>query len=120
MPKLLVCGGSKPLEKVVQMTLVIKLSTFANGLWWPANRENAEKVVPKFEGLEEFGGDVVMHAYDYKSGESYSGKHVLVVGCGTLGMEVVKIYIKIENKKEKESGSGKRLWATSCDQETLN
>jgi pantothenate kinase type III len=105
MPKLLVCGGSKPIEKVVQTTLAIKLSTFAGGSWWPANRENAEKVVPKFEGLEEFGGDVVMHAYDYKSGESYSGKHVLVVGCGTLGMEVVKIYIKIENKKEKESGS---------------
>jgi indole-3-pyruvate monooxygenase len=52
-----------------------------------ATGENAEKVVPEFEGLEEFGGDV-MHACDYKSGESYSGKRVLVVGCGNSGMEV--------------------------------
>jgi indole-3-pyruvate monooxygenase len=52
-----------------------------------ATGENAEKVVPEFEGLEEFGGDV-MHTCDYKSGESYSGKRVLVVGCGNSGMEV--------------------------------
>ena len=44
--------------------------------------------MPEFEGLEEFGGNVVIHACDYKSGKSYSGKRVLVVGCGTLGMEV--------------------------------
>ncbi|XP_059632268.1 probable indole-3-pyruvate monooxygenase YUCCA3 [Cornus florida] len=52
-----------------------------------ATGENAEKVVPEFEGLEDFGGHV-MHACDYKSGESYKGKHVLVVGCGNSGMEV--------------------------------
>ncbi|XP_059447498.1 probable indole-3-pyruvate monooxygenase YUCCA7 [Corylus avellana] len=52
-----------------------------------ATGENAEKVVPEFEGLKEFGGDV-MHACDYKSGESYGGKRVLVVGCGNSGMEV--------------------------------
>ncbi|KAE8039141.1 hypothetical protein FH972_011581 [Carpinus fangiana] len=60
MLKLLVYGGSKPIEKVVQTTLAIKLSTFADGSWWLANGENAEKVVPEFEGLEEFGGDDVM------------------------------------------------------------
>jgi indole-3-pyruvate monooxygenase len=42
------------------------LSTFAGCSWWPANDENAKKVVPEFEGLEEFGGDIVMHACDYK------------------------------------------------------
>ncbi|KAK9288540.1 hypothetical protein L1049_016999 [Liquidambar formosana] len=52
-----------------------------------ATGENAEKVVPEFEGLQEFGGHV-MHACDYKSGENYRGKHVLVVGCGNSGMEV--------------------------------
>ncbi|XP_050887847.1 probable indole-3-pyruvate monooxygenase YUCCA3 isoform X1 [Lathyrus oleraceus] len=52
-----------------------------------ATGENAEKVVPEFEGLNDFGGHV-MHACDYKSGESYSGKKVLVVGCGNSGMEV--------------------------------
>ena len=49
--------------------------------------ENAEKVVPQFEGLEDFCGDV-LHASDYKSGEMYRGKRVLVVGCGNSGMEV--------------------------------
>ncbi|KAL2463237.1 putative indole-3-pyruvate monooxygenase YUCCA3 [Forsythia ovata] len=52
-----------------------------------ATGENAEKVVPEFEGLQEFGGNV-LHACDYKSGEAYQGKSVLVVGCGNSGMEV--------------------------------
>ncbi|XP_065862923.1 probable indole-3-pyruvate monooxygenase YUCCA3 [Euphorbia lathyris] len=52
-----------------------------------ATGENAEKVVPEFDGMEEFSGDVI-HACDYKSGESHRGKRVLVVGCGNSGMEV--------------------------------
>ncbi|KAG6597323.1 putative indole-3-pyruvate monooxygenase YUCCA3, partial [Cucurbita argyrosperma subsp. sororia] len=52
-----------------------------------ATGENSEKVVPEFEGMEEFGGHV-MHACDYKSGEAYHGKRVLVVGCGNSGMEI--------------------------------
>ncbi|KAA8548909.1 hypothetical protein F0562_000593 [Nyssa sinensis] len=52
-----------------------------------ATGENAEKVVPEFEGLDDFGGHVT-HACDYKSGEDYRGKQVLVVGCGNSGMEV--------------------------------
>ncbi|XP_052196425.1 probable indole-3-pyruvate monooxygenase YUCCA7 [Diospyros lotus] len=52
-----------------------------------ATGENAEKVVPEFEGLLEFGGNVT-HVCDYKSGEAYKGKKVLVVGCGNSGMEV--------------------------------
>ncbi|CAH8389313.1 unnamed protein product [Eruca vesicaria subsp. sativa] len=52
-----------------------------------ATGENAEKVVPEFEGLEDFGRDV-LHAGDYKSGERYRGKQVIVVGCGNSGMEV--------------------------------
>ncbi|KAG8369746.1 hypothetical protein BUALT_Bualt14G0045800 [Buddleja alternifolia] len=52
-----------------------------------ASGENAEKVVPELEGLHDFGGNV-MHACDYKSGEDFRGKHVLVVGCGNSGMEV--------------------------------
>ncbi|KAJ6420922.1 hypothetical protein OIU84_028328 [Salix udensis] len=52
-----------------------------------ATGENAEKVLPEFEGLQDFGGHV-MHACDYKSGESFHGKRVLVVGCGNSGMEV--------------------------------
>ncbi|KAL7597299.1 probable indole-3-pyruvate monooxygenase YUCCA7 [Lactuca sativa] len=52
-----------------------------------ATGENAEKVVPEFEGLDEFAGRV-MHACDYKSGEAFEGERVLVVGCGNSGMEV--------------------------------
>ncbi|CAN6551938.1 unnamed protein product [Malus baccata var. baccata] len=52
-----------------------------------ATGENSEKVVPEFEGLEEFKGNVV-HACDYKSGVAYHGQQVLVVGCGNSGMEV--------------------------------
>ncbi|XP_060174869.1 probable indole-3-pyruvate monooxygenase YUCCA8 [Lycium barbarum] len=52
-----------------------------------ATGENAEKVVPNIEGLKEFGGEVI-HACDYKSGEKFSGKKVLVVGCRNSGMEI--------------------------------
>lgn len=52
-----------------------------------ASGENAEKNAPEFEGLHEFNGNVV-HAGDYKTGEAYRGKRVLVVGCGNSGMEV--------------------------------
>ncbi|KAL6340329.1 hypothetical protein AAG906_040766 [Vitis piasezkii] len=52
-----------------------------------ATGENAERVVPDIEGLGAFGGNV-MHACEYKSGETFRGKRVLVVGCGNSGMEV--------------------------------
>ncbi|KAG2719405.1 hypothetical protein I3760_03G264600 [Carya illinoinensis] len=52
-----------------------------------ATGENAECVMPDIEGLVEFGGDVT-HVCEYKSGEKFEGKKVLVVGCGNSGMEV--------------------------------
>ncbi|PKA47696.1 putative indole-3-pyruvate monooxygenase YUCCA3 [Apostasia shenzhenica] len=52
-----------------------------------ATGENAMKVVPEIEGLAEFRGSVT-HVCDYKSGEVFAGKRVLVVGCGNSGMEV--------------------------------
>lgn len=52
-----------------------------------ATGENAERFVPDIEGLREFGGEV-LHTSDYKSGEKFHGKTVLVVGCGNSGMEV--------------------------------
>ncbi|KAA8543438.1 hypothetical protein F0562_021067 [Nyssa sinensis] len=52
-----------------------------------ATGENAECVVPEIEGLNEFEGEL-MHASEYKSGAKFSGKQVLVVGCGNSGMEL--------------------------------
>lgn len=52
-----------------------------------ATGENAECVVPDIEGLTDFNG-LVMHACEYKSGEKFRGKRVLVVGCGNSGVEV--------------------------------
>lgn len=52
-----------------------------------ATGENAERVMPEIEGLSEFCGDV-SHACEYKSGEKFAGKKVVVVGCGNSGMEV--------------------------------
>ncbi|KAG9154987.1 hypothetical protein Leryth_012168 [Lithospermum erythrorhizon] len=52
-----------------------------------ATGENAERVVPEIDGLQDFQGEII-HACDYKSGKSYEGKKVLVVGCGNSGMEV--------------------------------
>ncbi|KAL8107104.1 indole-3-pyruvate monooxygenase YUCCA6-like [Apium graveolens] len=52
-----------------------------------ATGENAEAVVPKIRGMEEFSGPIV-HTSSYKSGDAFGGKKVLVVGCGNSGMEV--------------------------------
>ncbi|KAL6502933.1 putative indole-3-pyruvate monooxygenase YUCCA5 [Orobanche hederae] len=52
-----------------------------------ATGENAEGVVPEIDGLGDFGGEVI-HSCDYRSGENFRGKKVLVVGCGNSGMEV--------------------------------
>ncbi|KAL5672259.1 hypothetical protein ACJX0J_016565, partial [Zea mays] len=52
-----------------------------------ATGENAEPVVPDMPGIHNFKGQV-MHSCDYRSGESFQGKKVLVVGCGNSGMEV--------------------------------
>ena len=52
-----------------------------------ASGENAEAVTPPMEGLRDFKGPV-FHSSDYKSGAHYSGKKVLVVGCGNSGMEI--------------------------------
>ncbi|KAG1358627.1 indole-3-pyruvate monooxygenase YUCCA8 [Cocos nucifera] len=52
-----------------------------------ASGENAEPVVPKLKGREEFKGSV-LHSSEYKNGKAYMGKRVLVVGCGNSGMDL--------------------------------
>ncbi|KAI4963530.1 hypothetical protein ZWY2020_011410 [Hordeum vulgare] len=52
-----------------------------------ATGENAERVIPDLDGADSFKGPVT-HVSEYKSGEPYKGKRVLVVGCGNSGMEV--------------------------------
>jgi putative flavoprotein involved in K+ transport len=45
------------------------------------------KVLPSFAGAETFGGPIV-HSADYGSGQSFSGRRVLVVGIGNSGAEI--------------------------------
>ncbi|XP_071907714.1 indole-3-pyruvate monooxygenase YUCCA2-like [Coffea arabica] len=52
-----------------------------------ATGENAEEIVPDFEGMDKFLGPVV-HTSSYRRGDCFQGKSVLVVGCGNSGMEV--------------------------------
>uniref|UniRef100_A0A0D9UYH1 Flavin-containing monooxygenase n=1 Tax=Leersia perrieri TaxID=77586 RepID=A0A0D9UYH1_9ORYZ len=52
-----------------------------------ATGENAEPVVPEIEGAGRFRGQI-MHSSEYRNGEGYAGKRVLVVGCGNSAMEV--------------------------------
>lgn len=49
--------------------------------------ENAECVIPEFDGLDDFNGNI-SHVSEYKCGERYCGEKVLVVGCGNSGMEI--------------------------------
>ncbi|RLM69307.1 hypothetical protein C2845_PM17G13810 [Panicum miliaceum] len=52
-----------------------------------ASGENSAANIPMIPGLHEFAGETI-HSSRYKSGASYSGKNVLVVGCGNSGMEI--------------------------------
>ncbi|KAM0914039.1 hypothetical protein ACQ4PT_011747 [Festuca glaucescens] len=52
-----------------------------------ASGENSEENIPVISGLENFPG-VAIHSSEYKSGISYSGRNVLVVGSGNSGMEI--------------------------------
>ncbi|WMV37408.1 hypothetical protein MTR67_030793 [Solanum verrucosum] len=52
-----------------------------------ATGENNEGYIPKAVGIENFNGEII-HSSDYKSGEKYKDKKVLVVGSGNSGMEI--------------------------------
>jgi NADPH-dependent glutamate synthase beta subunit-like oxidoreductase len=52
-----------------------------------ATGKYAKKRLPRWPGIEDFGGRVV-HSLDYRTGRDYAGKRVLVVGAGNTGTEV--------------------------------
>ncbi|KAE8766589.1 putative oxidoreductase czcO-like protein [Hordeum vulgare] len=52
-----------------------------------ASGENSAENIPMIPGLQSFSGDVI-HSSSYKSGKSYSGMNVLVIGSGNSGMEI--------------------------------
>lgn len=53
-----------------------------------ATGENSQGVIPEIPGLaERFDGEY-LHSSEYKNGEKFAGKHVLVVGSGNSGMEI--------------------------------
>ncbi|KAL0389582.1 UNVERIFIED_CONTAM: putative indole-3-pyruvate monooxygenase YUCCA10 [Sesamum calycinum] len=52
-----------------------------------ATGETCDPKIPKVEGLESFGGEI-LHSTEYKNGEKFKGKRVLVVGSGNSGMEI--------------------------------
>ncbi|XP_034570033.1 probable indole-3-pyruvate monooxygenase YUCCA10 [Setaria viridis] len=52
-----------------------------------ASGENSAENIPVIPGLHCFTGETI-HSSRYKSGATYLGKNVLVVGCGNSGMEI--------------------------------
>ncbi|MGH2761183.1 MAG: flavin-containing monooxygenase, partial [Thermoleophilaceae bacterium] len=52
-----------------------------------ATGHNHTPVIPDWPGLEGFTGDLV-HSKDYRDGERYHGRDVLVVGSGNTGAEI--------------------------------
>ncbi|XP_052211016.1 probable indole-3-pyruvate monooxygenase YUCCA10 [Diospyros lotus] len=52
-----------------------------------ATGETSDAFTPEVEGLSDFTGEVI-HSTEFKSGDKYRGKRVLVVGSGNSGMEI--------------------------------
>lgn len=49
---------------------------------------NRQPFIPEWPGIDEFEGEV-SHSREYRDGEPYVGKRVLVVGTGNTGAEIV-------------------------------
>lgn len=75
-------------EKTMEEATVTTVTEYVCRWLVVATGENAEVVVPEFEGSKEFGEEKIVHTSLYKSGEEFRGKRVLVVGSGNSGMEV--------------------------------
>ncbi|KAH9311081.1 hypothetical protein KI387_026116, partial [Taxus chinensis] len=74
--------------RVITMCSLEKLEKIYSGRFLVvATGENNEKFVPDLPGIETFEGSVI-HSSEYKSGEGFKDKKVLVVGCGNSGMEI--------------------------------
>jgi putative flavoprotein involved in K+ transport len=52
-----------------------------------ATGKNARPVLPDWPGREDFQGEL-LHARDYRNASPYRGKSVLVVGCGSSGVDI--------------------------------
>lgn len=52
-----------------------------------ATGETSDAFIPEVDGLSEFKGEVI-HSTEYKSGEGFEDKKVLVVGAGNSGSEI--------------------------------
>lgn len=73
--------------KVVNKTTAL-IEVYSAKYMVAATGENGEGVIPEIPGLvESFQGEY-LHSSEYKNGEKFAGKDVLVVGCGNSGMEI--------------------------------
>lgn len=52
------------------------------------NGHNSSPSIPQYDGLNQFTGHI-MHSHDYRRAVQYTGKMVLVVGCGPSGRDIM-------------------------------
>ncbi|KAK1361980.1 hypothetical protein POM88_046454 [Heracleum sosnowskyi] len=65
----------------------MKLCICVVGSLWQQGRMQFQ-YCQNIAGLQDFNGRI-LHTSDYKNGDEYKGKKVLVVGCGNSGMEII-------------------------------
>jgi putative flavoprotein involved in K+ transport len=53
-------------------------------------------IIPKFKGIENFRG-IVMHSSQYQTPELFAGKHVVIVGEGNSGAQILAEVSKVAN-----------------------
>ncbi|KAH0634384.1 hypothetical protein KY284_037170 [Solanum tuberosum] len=64
-----------------------EIELYASDFLILATGENNEGYIPKMVGIENFKGEII-HSSDYRSGEKYKDKKVLIIGSGNSGMEI--------------------------------
>ncbi|XP_044955602.1 probable indole-3-pyruvate monooxygenase YUCCA11 [Hordeum vulgare subsp. vulgare] len=76
------CWSIKALDMAKCMT-----TDFTTQFLVMATGENSAENIPMVSGLQSFPGETI-HSRNYKSGERFYGKKVLVIGSGNSGMEI--------------------------------
>ncbi|KAM0894261.1 hypothetical protein ACQ4PT_024591 [Festuca glaucescens] len=80
--------GEKKVWSIVAHDMVeCKRINFTTKFLVVASGENSAENIPVIPGLQNFPGETI-HSSRYKSGKSFSGKSVLVIGSGNSGMEI--------------------------------
>ncbi|KAG5594910.1 hypothetical protein H5410_036142 [Solanum commersonii] len=90
-----------------------EIEMYASDFLISAARENNEGYIPKIIVMKNIKGETI-HSSDYRAGEKYKDKKVLVVGSGNSGMEIAFELSNYESHRSIVFGSAVNFSISLC------